>query len=197
MTASASVKAAPVRRSCPYSTLQQYFPSVCFLLHPQQSANAPIPSAPHLQDQPAKTVANGACGYGELSSELYPGFNLAGVALDSSVFKGKALKGCGTCVEIKCTDEVSRPGPAAGQGVHTWMMLHISNHLTLLLGAPKSSQVCDPSKVLTVMLYDNCDKCGPEQVNLQALPFKQLAPLDIGRIGIQFREVRECVCAAC
>jgi hypothetical protein len=40
------------------------------------------------------------------------------------------------------------------------------------------------------MLYDNCDKCGPEQINLQAMPFKQLAPLDIGRIGIQFREVR-------
>jgi hypothetical protein len=40
------------------------------------------------------------------------------------------------------------------------------------------------------MLYDNCDKCSPEQINLQALPFKTLAPLDIGRIGIQFREVR-------
>jgi hypothetical protein len=50
--------------------------------------------------------------------------------------------------------------------------------------------VCnDPNKVLTIMLYDNCDKCTPEQVNLQALPFKQLAPLDIGRVGIQFREV--------
>ena len=52
-------------------------------------------------------------------------------------------------------------------------------------------QVCtNPGKTLTVMLYDNCDKCTPEQVNLQALPFKQLAPLDIGRIKIQFREVR-------
>jgi hypothetical protein len=51
-------------------------------------------------------------------------------------------------------------------------------------------QVCnDPKKTLTVMLYDNCDKCSPEQVNLQAAPFKTLAPLDIGRIGIQFREV--------
>lgn len=33
-------------------------------------------------------------------------FPAAGVALDSSVFKGKALKGCGTCVEVKCQDEV-------------------------------------------------------------------------------------------
>jgi len=54
------------------------------------------------------------------------------------------------------------------------------------------SQVChDPKKTLKVMLYDNCDKCSPEQINLQALPFRQLAPLDIGRIGIQFREVSE------
>jgi hypothetical protein len=52
------------------------------------------------------------------------------------------------------------------------------------------AQVCnDPKKTLTVMLYDNCDKCSPGQVNLQAAPFKTLAPLDIGRIGIQFREV--------
>lgn len=51
-------------------------------------------------------------------------------------------------------------------------------------------QTCsDPNKVLHLMLYDNCDKCSPEQINLQAMPFKQLAPLDIGRIGIQFREV--------
>lgn len=59
-----------------------------------------------------------------------------------------------------------------------------------------AAQVCaDPKKTLTVMLYDNCDKCSPDQINLQALPFKQLAPLDIGRIGVQFREVRVlCMC---
>jgi hypothetical protein len=38
---------------------------------------------------------------------MYPGHLLAGVALDSSVFKGKSLKGCGTCVEVKCQDDVS------------------------------------------------------------------------------------------
>lgn len=59
------------------------------------------------QDQASRSVPNGACGYGELSAEMYPGFALAGVALDSSVFKGNPLKGCGTCVEVKCHDEVS------------------------------------------------------------------------------------------
>lgn len=73
--------------------------------------------------------------------------------------------------------------------------MHLSATTSLCCWASKlCSQVCDPSKVLTVMLYDNCDKCGPQQVNLQALPFKQLAPLDIGRIGIQFREVRGGAC---
>jgi hypothetical protein len=62
--------------------------------------------APLSAHQDLKTVPNGACGYGDLSVEQYPGFMLAGVALDSSAFKGKSLKGCGTCVEVKCKDEV-------------------------------------------------------------------------------------------
>jgi hypothetical protein len=102
--------------SCPYSTVPA---AVRLLLLASTSAICCCPHTFCLQEQSAKTVANGACGYGELSSELYPGFNLAGVALDSSVFKGKALKGCGTCVEIKCTDEVSEPGLAAGHSVRT------------------------------------------------------------------------------
>jgi hypothetical protein len=55
----------------------------------------------------AKTVPNGACGYGELSAADNPGLNFAGVSLSKSLFAGKyALKGCGVCIEIVCADEV-------------------------------------------------------------------------------------------
>lgn len=80
---------------------------MCFLTGVDYSASiAPIYC--HLQDSAAKSVPNGSCGFGDLSSEAYPGFLLAGVALDTSFFKDKALRGCGTCVEIKCQDTVRR-----------------------------------------------------------------------------------------
>lgn len=34
-----------------------------------------------MQDSATRTVPNGACGYGDLSAEMYPGFLLAGEGL--------------------------------------------------------------------------------------------------------------------
>eukprot|EP00878_Enallax_costatus_P003040 GHUV01003238.1.p1 GENE.GHUV01003238.1~~GHUV01003238.1.p1 ORF type:complete len:361 (+),score=78.47 GHUV01003238.1:811-1893(+) len=48
---------------------------------------------------------------------------------------------------------------------------------------------CDNSKPVTVMVYDNCDKCAANQVNLYATGFSKFASLDLGRVGIKFRQV--------
>lgn len=60
-----------------------------------------------LQDAKAKSTPNGACGYGELTAADNPGLNFAGVSLKKSLFSKYALKGCGVCLEIRCTDDVS------------------------------------------------------------------------------------------
>jgi len=40
-----------------------------------------------------------------------------------------------------------------------------------------------------VQVFDDCDECEANQVNMQAPPFAKLASLDIGRVAIQYREV--------
>jgi len=45
-----------------------------------------------------------------------------------------------------------------------------------------------------VTVVDNCDKCEANQVNLKAAPFSKLASLDIGRIKIEYKEVRTALC---
>lgn len=53
-----------------------------------------------------RAVPNGACGYGSLSAKDFPGFMLAGVSfVQSPVAKSAAMKGCGSCLEVKCTDK--------------------------------------------------------------------------------------------
>jgi hypothetical protein len=41
------------------------------------------------------------------------------------------------------------------------------------------------------MIHDRCSvACEPNQINLNALTFMQLAPLNLGNISVQFRQVR-------
>jgi expansin (peptidoglycan-binding protein) len=43
-----------------------------------------------------------------------------------------------------------------------------------------------------VKVVDDCDECEANQINLQATPFSKLANMDLGRIKIEYREVRAC-----
>jgi hypothetical protein len=53
------------------------------------------------------------------------------------------------------------------------------------------SQGCsNPKDILTVQLFDDCDQCEANQVNLLATPFSRMANIDVGRVKIQYREVR-------
>lgn len=61
-----------------------------------------------MQDVKASSVGSGACGYGTLTAAQFPGLNLAGVSLSKSILGKEALKGCGACIELKCTDKEVR-----------------------------------------------------------------------------------------
>ena len=52
-----------------------------------------------------------------------------------------------------------------------------------------SCQACFNTDPVTVMVYDNCDGCETNQINLQVAPFSKLAKLDLGHIKIEYREV--------
>jgi expansin (peptidoglycan-binding protein) len=47
----------------------------------------------------------------------------------------------------------------------------------------------NPKDILTVQLFDDCDQCEANQVNLLATPFSRMANIDVGRVKIQYREV--------
>eukprot|EP00878_Enallax_costatus_P004536 GHUV01004777.1.p1 GENE.GHUV01004777.1~~GHUV01004777.1.p1 ORF type:complete len:243 (+),score=69.95 GHUV01004777.1:209-937(+) len=106
-----------------------------------------------------KAVPNGACGYGTLTSAQYPFFMVAGVAAKNPITQS-AQKGCGTCLEVQCVDD-----PKSGK------------------------QLCDNNTPVTVMVYDTCDECEANQINLYATAFSRMANLEVGRVDIQYREV--------
>jgi len=57
-------------------------------------------------------VPNGACGYGVLTAAQYPGLNFAGVSLSKNALSKYALKGCGVCLEVRCTDKEACSNPS-------------------------------------------------------------------------------------
>ncbi|WIA28320.1 hypothetical protein OEZ86_010870 [Tetradesmus obliquus] len=40
-----------------------------------------------------------------------------------------------------------------------------------------------------VMIYDTCDKCAAKELNVNARVFEALAPLSLGRVDVQYRQV--------
>lgn len=101
------------------------------------------------------SLPDAACGFGEMKGSLYPGFALAGISFKASPLAQRAQRGCGTCVELRCT-----------------------------------SDACANSKgPLIVTIYDECTDCEANQLNLEAWAFNTLAPLDVGRVPIQWRQV--------
>jgi len=64
------------------------------------------------EDVAATSVPNGACGYGPLTAAQYPGLNFAGVSLKKSILGKYALKGCGACLEVRCTDKEACSDPS-------------------------------------------------------------------------------------
>lgn len=59
---------------------------------------------------------------------------------------------------------------------------------TLLL-LPLHFQACDPNVRPTVQVIDDCDECDANQINLRAAPFATMAPLGLGQLKIDYREV--------
>lgn len=90
---------------------------------------------------------------------------------------------------------------------HTEMQLAPTPSLSLAayptLPHPNLLQAClDPSKEVTVMVYDNCDKCGADQINLSGNVFTKLASLNVGKVDVEYKAVscgaaaqaRVCLC---
>lgn len=50
------------------------------------------------------SLPDASCGYGPLTAADVPGLSLAGISTNS-IFKDSPMRGCGACLEVKCTDK--------------------------------------------------------------------------------------------
>lgn len=160
------------------------------------------------QNAIATSVPNGACGFGTLTTTEHPGLALAGISQSKSALASGSVKGCGQCLSVRCTDKEVRAG-----WVSMCALLRCSSHPRLPELASKKSTDClprpalprptlvqaclDPSKEVTVMVYDNCDKCGANQINLSGNIFTKLASLNVGKVDVEYKAVSWCCARAC
>ncbi|CAL5220563.1 g2600 [Coccomyxa viridis] len=114
---------------------------------------------------PSFGTKDGACGYGTISKDSYPYWSVAALSLSNSFSVAGPAKACGECFEIKCVDI---GGPFAGR-------------------CSKDSN----QRSVTVTITDTCPECGSDHIDMQALTFNKIAPMEVGRINIQYRRT-EC-----
>eukprot|EP00210_Caulerpa_lentillifera_P006293 g6012.t1 len=106
-------------------------------------------------------VLIGGCNYGDLDPTKYPFYNVASFAPESSLIRELDQFGCGACFEIRCSD-------TRQDACH--------------------STADDQS--IVVMSGGTCGLgCGDRQVNLHVFAFDKLAPIRLGNISVQIRQV--------
>ena len=108
----------------------------------------------------------GSCGFGMLDKGAWPYWSVAALSTENSFFKAGPLNGCGQCFEVRCVD---------------------------LDGPWKGRCITGPNQVsVIVQITDSCPECGADHLDMQALTFHKLAPMEVGRVNIEYRRV-ECV----
>jgi len=114
--------------------------------------------------QPSYGTLNGACGSGVLDKAQWPYWSVAALSVKNPFYVNGPVNGCGQCFEVQCVDD----------------------------GAPAFQGRCHPNsseRSIVVQITDACPECGAEHMDIQALTFARLAPMDIGRINIRYRPV--------
>ena len=112
-------------------------------------------------DNPSYGTKEGSCGYGNLSKDVYPFWQVAAFATSNKFFNSLPGKACGTCWEIQCVEGKEFAGRCRP-------------------GAPS----------VTVTITDSCPECAADHMDLQALVFDKLAPMPLGRINMRYRRVQ-------
>ena len=101
-----------------------------------------------------------------LDKGAWPYWTVAALSTENSFFKAGPLNGCGQCFEVRCVD---------------------------LDGPWKGRCITGPNQVsVIVQITDSCPECGADHLDMQALTFHKLAPMEVGRVNIEYRRV-ECV----
>ena len=101
----------------------------------------------------------GSCGYGRLSKDAYPFWQVAAFSTSNKFFKSIPGSACGTCWEIQCVEGKEFAGRCRDGG----------------------------GKSVTITITDSCPECAPDHMDLQALVFDKISPMALGRINMRYR----------
>ena len=113
----------------------------------------------HTQSNPSYGTKEGSCGYGALSKDQYPFWQVGAFATSNKYFKSIPGSACGTCWEIQCVEGKEFSGRCRDGG----------------------------GKSVTVTITDSCPECGADHMDLQAMVFDKLSPMALGRINMKYR----------
>jgi hypothetical protein len=111
------------------------------------------------QSNPSYGTKEGSCGYGSLSKDQYPFWQVGAFATSNKFFKSIPGSACGTCWEIQCVEGKEFSGRCRDGG----------------------------GKSVTVTITDSCPECASDHMDLQALVFDKLSPMALGRINMKYR----------
>ena len=111
------------------------------------------------QSNPSYGTKEGSCGYGSLSKDQYPFWQVGAFATSNKFFKSIPGSACGTCWEIQCVEGKEFSGRCRDGG----------------------------GKSVTVTITDSCPECASDHMDLQALVFDKLSPMPLGRINMKYR----------
>lgn len=111
------------------------------------------------QSNPSYGTKEGSCGYGNLSKDQYPFWQVGAFATSNKYFKSIPGSACGTCWEIQCVEGKEFSGRCRDGG----------------------------GKSVTITITDSCPECGADHMDLQALVFDKLSPMPLGRINMKYR----------
>lgn len=101
-----------------------------------------------------------------LDKGAWPYWSVAALSTENSFYKAGPINACGQCFEVRCVD---------------------------LDGPWKGRCITGPNQVsVIVQITDSCPECGADHIDMQALTFHKLAPMEVGRVNIEYRRV-ECV----
>ena len=118
---------------------------------------APDGMSPH---NPSYGTKEGSCGYGNMSKDVYPFWQVGAFATSNKFFNSLPGKACGTCWEIQCVEGKQFAGRCRQGAGSTY-----------------------------ITITDSCPECAADHIDLQALVFEKIAPPSGGRINIRYRRV--------
>lgn len=120
------------------------------------------------------TPTQGACGFGTLDKNSWPGWNVAGIATSNRFYSKLPGNACGACFEIQCVDPREGACNPARKTV-TVVCVAWYSHSGIV---PITYNMGTSTPPCAQTVTDECPECGADHWDIQALTFAQVSIME-------------------